>query len=155
MLEKNRLHLKGAYTEAGAFYKVIGSAFKPKITVFIPIGGVSRVVNSVLKNLGRFFFIFIITAEHSKGNLFIQTQDDFSRFSCLARRSVGADNIYLIAGGRLSHRAGFYFHAGEGSCCEGKLCLPVAFPQFYSGLFFKGREDVHTKGLPCRCTFFQ
>ena len=155
MLEKNRLHLKGAYTETGAFYKVIGSAFKPKITVFIPIGGVSRVVNSVLKNLGRFFFIFIIASEHSERNLFIQTQDDFPRFSCLARRSVGADNIYLITGCGFSHRAGFYFHAGEGSRCEGKLCLPVTFPQFYSGLFFKCSKDVHAKGFTCRCTFFQ
>ena len=112
-------------------------------------------VYAVTEHFRRFFGIFIITAEHAERMTFVQAQNNFAYFIRFAGRTVGTDNVYVVAGRGLSHGTGLYVHSGESTRYQGQFGLAVTLAQRYARFFFKRIEDIERKRFACGRAFFQ
>src|ERR1700690_3415439 len=137
MLDKGAFDLEGADAIARTFGKIVRPSNEPVISVLIAPSHISGVIYVVMPYGGGQLRIAIVSAKHSDRHPFACADNNLSLFADVAGPSVIIQQVDIVSGRGLAHRARFWLQPREGAYCNGRLCLTVTFHQSDSGSFEK------------------
>src|SRR5574344_266138 len=137
MLHEHAFNFEGTDAVAGTLDNVIIAAHKPEIAVFVEVRRIAGVIKTAVERCSCKRHIMIISCKKTERSAFIYMNDNFAGLAGFAFLSVRSDNVDVISGSRLAHRARFRFHARKVSDNNGGFRLTVCFVHFKPGLFIE------------------
>ena len=155
MRHQGTFHFEWADTITGALDHIVCTAYKPKITVFIFPGNVSRIVDTIIPSFVCTFRITVVLFKQSQRLAFIRTNYDLSLFAGFHRTTVVVYQVYIILRIGQSHATRFRFHPRHSGDGQGGFCLSESFHQFDTSQFLEGFEYSRVQCFTGNCTILQ